>query len=60
MSFKQVTQMCLYGAIVLTEWGSMLCTCQRRPRTSQVRLVLEYCDRGCLRDALDEGGCANQ
>lgn len=21
----------------------------------QVRLVLEYCDKGCLRDALDDG-----
>lgn len=28
---------------------------QQRHTYPQVRLVLEYCDRGCLRDALDRG-----
>ncbi len=29
--------------------------CPSHPAHPQVQLVLEYCDKGCLRDALDDG-----
>ena len=44
------------------EGGQPLCICAAVPLlypnpspSPQVRLVLEYCDEGCLRDALDQG-----
>lgn len=45
----------LCGSQAAEERRVLMHVCVCVPAPAQVRLVLEYCDKGCLRDALDNG-----